>query len=398
MVKYRLHLLNRALIFIALFYFNSELSWAQSRNIQSTGIWILRDGLYSPSSIDSALTFAANSGFDKVFVQVRSRGDALYESKFVKKNHRVQTDFDPLAYMIELGHELELEIHAWFNTYLIWSARKPPADTSHVYFTQNQWTEANHFGKMDWRIDISHPPSPDWEGIYLSPIHPEVNPYLIMLIKEIMENYSIDGIHLDYLRYQDDFYGYNPIGCEIFKNKYGFDPIDITRGIISTRFGWSQTEVDSINYLWSSFKKGRITDLLSSLRYEIDNEYPGIKLSAAVKPNIITAGDRWAQDWVYWIENGLLDFAVPMNYYIEDKDFLADLFLMKSAISESYLSHVMMGVATYNQEANSTAEKIIIARNKGFTTICVFSYNSHMNNLDWFYPVIDALERPLNQD
>jgi len=87
-----------------------------------------------------------------------------------------------------------------------------------------------------------------------------------------------------------------------------------------------------------------------------------------------------------------------MNYYIEDKDFLADLFLMKSAISESYLSHVMMGVATYNQEANSTAEKIIIARNKGFTTICVFSYNSHMNNLDWFYPVIDALERPLNQD
>ena len=398
MVKNRLHLLNRALIFIALFYFISDLSWTQSENIHSRGIWILRDGLYSPASIDSALTFAANSGFDKVFVQVRSRGDALYESNYVKKNDKVQVDFDPLAYMIELGHELDLEIHIWFNTYLLWSARKPPTDSNHIYFTKNQWTEANHFGKMDWRIDISHPPSPDWEGIYLSPIHPEVNPYIIMLINEIMENYSIDGVHLDYLRYQDDFYGYNPTGCKIFKDKYGLDPIDITRGIISTRFGWTQTEVDSINSLWSSFKKEHITDLLSDLRYEIDNHFPGIKLSAAVKPNIITAENRWAQDWVNWIDNGLLDFAVPMNYYKENKDFLADLFLMKSTISVSNLSNVMIGVATYNQVANSTAEKIILARKNGFYSICVFSYNSHMNNLDWFYPVIDAFDLPLNQD
>ena len=59
------------------------------------------------------------------------------------------------------------------------------------------------------RARSKSPKIPNWEGIYLSPLHPEVNQYLYSIIKEILDNYKVDGIHFDYIRYQDDIYGYN---------------------------------------------------------------------------------------------------------------------------------------------------------------------------------------------
>ena len=66
-------------------------------------------------------------------------------------------------------------------------------------------------------MDIKSPRAPKWEGIYLAPTHPEVNPYLRDVIFEIISNYEINGIHFDYIRYQDDIYGYNPSGLIEFE-------------------------------------------------------------------------------------------------------------------------------------------------------------------------------------
>ena len=50
-----------------------------------------------------------------------------------------------------------------------------------------------------------------------------------------------------------------------------------------------------------------------------------------------------------------------------------------------------MGVATYNQDAQSVADKILLTRLNGFKGVSVFSYDAHKNNLEWFQPVIEAL-------
>ena len=208
-----------------------------------------------------------------------------------------------------------------------------------------------------------------------------------------MQNYDIDGIHLDYIRFHDEVYGFNMRGREDFKNKYDIDPQDIARGIISPRFGWSKAFSDSIKLEWKKFKMDSITKLLIGINESKEKINKEIIISAAVKPNIIEAKDRWYQDWIGWVEKGLLDVAVPMNYVSDINKFSENLFLIKNNISHPNLDNIAIGVSTYNQDALSAVDKIYICKLNGFKNISIFSYDSHVNNLDWLEPVNEALNQ-----
>ena len=98
--------IDRAVIYIALFIFSVAPIYSQINEIQDKYLWISRDSMINKKSIESALTFASKSGFNKVFLQIRGRGDAFYNSNIVSKNININIDFDPLEYAIKLGHEL----------------------------------------------------------------------------------------------------------------------------------------------------------------------------------------------------------------------------------------------------------------------------------------------------
>lgn len=388
--------LNRALSFIALFIFLTNFSFSQLSTIDTKCLWIVRDSMIDKENVDSAMVHAHQSGYDIVFVQVRGRGDAFYDSKMVSKNHLIDTDFDPLVYAIELGHALGLEVHVWVNCYILWSSKYKPDNKEHLYYTKRDWIESDLHGKMDWRIDLTSPKSPQWEGIYLSPLHPEVNLYLREVYKDLIDHYDIDGIHLDYIRFQDEFYGYNPSGRKAFEKIYNIDPRDIVRGIISTRYGWTQSFVDSMNVAWQSFREDKVTELVSYIYEDIKNSGKEIQLSAAVKPNLIIARERWFQNWQHWLENDIVDFVVPMNYFPEIKDFNMSVQIMKNNLSRNELNKVYMGISTYNQDAQSAADKVLMSRLNGFHAVSIFSYDSHKHNLDWFQPVIDSFGNSLD--
>ena len=384
---------NRAKVIFALFLLVNLAAAIQMAPLQKRCIWVLRESMYNPVAIDSALSYAAENQFNTVFLQVRARGDALYKSHIIPMNHRVIPNFDPLEYALELGHELGLEIHAWMNMYILWSNQFEPESPQHIYHTHPEWTEANSYGKMDCSIDISRPPSPQWEGVYLSPLHPEVNPYLVSVVKDLIDHYPVDGIHLDYIRFQDDYYGYNPAGREGFKEQSDIDPMDIARGIISTRFGWQKTFVDSLNNAWQQYRQKSVTDLVMEI-HRLTRTPMNIQLSAAVKPNIDSARLRWSQDWPLWITHGYVDMVVPMNYYKEIHYFTNDLKLIKNTINPEHLDQVIMGIATYNQDNEMAADKVLLARMNGFSGVSIFSYNSHRYNLAWFQPLLDVMGSP----
>ena len=44
------------------------------------GLWVVRDSLTSPAKIRHVVTMAKAHGFNALFVQVRGRGDAFYQS------------------------------------------------------------------------------------------------------------------------------------------------------------------------------------------------------------------------------------------------------------------------------------------------------------------------------
>ncbi|SVC87505.1 uncharacterized protein METZ01_LOCUS340359, partial [marine metagenome] len=322
------------------------------------------------------------------FVQVRGRGYAFYDSNIVPKHPNIDPDFDPLEYTLTLGNALGLEVHAWLNSYILWSSKYEPEDPQHLYHTHKEWVEADRNLKMDSQIKLSEPKSPQWEGIYLSPLHPEVNTYLLSVYSEIINEYKIDGIHLDYIRFQDEIYGWNRYGMKEFEKIYDFSPRDITRGIIPPDIA------DSIRIAWKQFRLDAVSELVHDTYEIIQKSGKEIALSAAVKPNLMEARNRWNQDWARWVQEGYIDFVVPMNYFKEIRHFNNSVQIMKSNLHADDMNRIIMGVSTYNQDAQSAADKILLSRLNGFRGISVFSYDSHKNNLQWFHPVTEALGIP----
>ena len=57
----------------------------------------------------------------------------------------------------------------------------------------------------------------------------------------------------------------------------------------------------------------------------VDYLSPNIELSAAVKPNLYEARDRFFQEWDVWIAAGYLDKAIVMNYAANLKGFARNI-------------------------------------------------------------------------
>jgi len=378
----------------ALFLLLTQFLFSQLSDLDTRCLWVVRESMYNEKMVNDAIVYAYQAGYDIVYVQVRGRGYSFYESNIVPKHPKIKTYFDPLQYAVTLGKGLGIEVHAWVNTYILWSSKYAPENLDHIYHTKKEWTESNMHGKSDAQIKLSELKSPQWEGVYLSPIHPQVNPYLVTLFYELISNYDIDGIHFDYIRFQDEIYGYNKEGMKIFDQKYNINPRDIVRGIISTRFGWEQSFVDSMYIAWDQYRKDAVTSLVYSVYQEIQNSGKNITLSAAVKPNLIEANSRWFQEWDKWLESGIIDYVVPMNYYKEISDFNNAIQIMKSNLGPNELDLIIMGIATYNQDAQSAADKILLARLNNFKGVSIFSWDAHKNNLDWFHPITGALGIP----
>ncbi len=138
----------------------------------------------------SLLDFAKENGFNAVFFQVRPSCDALYPSKIFPwsvyltgaQGKAPDGGFDPLAFYVAEAHKRGLSLHAWINPFRI--TRSPGGvDTL---------AESNPARKNpSWVVKGS-------DGyLYFDPGLPEVRQLIIDGALELVNNYDIDGIHLD---------------------------------------------------------------------------------------------------------------------------------------------------------------------------------------------------------
>ena len=305
---------RRALFFTALFILLNSFIFPQIlSNVDSKCLWIKKDNILDSTSVDSVFNFALKNKINKLFIESISDGEALYNSNLIYKYAQIDSMFDPLNYFLTKTEYSNIKVHAWINTYLLWSKPTPPSNENHFYYNCNNCFESDFNGKSDGEINLYLNQSKNWEGVYISPMHKQVNNYLLSLINDLFKNYAIDGLLLDYIRYQDNFYGYNKDGINDFIDIYNMDPRDINRGIISTRFGYSEALIDSINNNWDSFRRNKITEFIRSVKYNILKDSLNIKLSVAVKPDYMQAKERWYQDWMSWINEDIVDFAIIKN-------------------------------------------------------------------------------------
>ncbi len=253
------------------------------------------------------------------------------------------------------SNDLNINIHAWINMYIIWSSKIPPADKNHLINRKEQWLD--HSFKNQTHIHSNK---------FLSPIHPNVNLYLLSVIDELIKNYNINGIHLDYIRFKDNHYGNN-------------------------KFGQNYFSIDQNNKNWDKFKRDRVSNLVKSISILIKNKKNNIIFSAAVKPNLLEAKNRFSQEWGSWLKNNIIDLVFPMNYYNEIDLFNRDLNLMRNRIPEILHEKIIIGIGCYNQSNEDVIDKVVLVQLRNMGGVSFFSYDNHKKDLNWFKPIKNKL-------
>ncbi len=124
-----------------------------------------------------------------VFVQVRPFSDALYPSDLFPWSHIItgtqgkDPGYDPLQIMVNCAHELGLEIHAWLNPYRIRAG--------------GSWELSTENPASKWLAEDSDCVVETGGGLYYNPAREEVASLVVDGVRELVENYDLDGIHFD---------------------------------------------------------------------------------------------------------------------------------------------------------------------------------------------------------
>ena len=50
------------------------------------------------------------------------------------KLYKLDSLFDPLGYVLAQTNNMDIEVHAWFNTYILWSSQNAPVSPNHLYY------------------------------------------------------------------------------------------------------------------------------------------------------------------------------------------------------------------------------------------------------------------------
>jgi len=335
-------------------------------------LWVVRTALLRPDDIERIVDRAHEMGVRGLLVQVVGRGDAFYRSDLLPPAEalagarREDPEFDPLAALLARAHASGLEVHAWMNCLLVWSAPSRPRDPRHVLNQHPEWEAALADGRRLSRLSLAERRRLHLEGIYLAAARPEVRTWIARIAREIAQRYPVDGIQLDYIRQPGVPVGFDPDTRARFALRTGIDPGRL-RAV-------APAERASIDSTWIAFQREQITAVVREVADSLSAVRPGLGLSAAVIADTLVARAHNAQDWTEWLREGLLQRVFAMCYAPVVQNVLDQLVGFASVLGVG--GQVVPGIAVYNTPPALAAAKILGARALGFPLLALYSYDA----------------------
>ena len=335
-------------------------------------LWVVRDAITTPESVNRLVDFAVQTRFHILFVQVRGRGDAYYQSALAPPSPALKaplTDFDPLSYLITVAHRSGIEVHAWLNIYYVWSDTKHAPPAGHVATTHPEWLLSDAKGT---RMD--HVPASKWkaqgiEGSFISPGVPEYRRHMVDVVHELVRNYEVDGIHLDYIRFPNKTYSYDPVSRSRFLLRYGVDPVELATNRASMQKMLGARTLAALDSIYSENRTVEVDSMVANIRIASGNK----PLSAAVIADPVYARKDKGQDWPTWVHQRWVDFVVPMAYSIPPLEIEAKARVYNRLVG---VEHVLIGLGVYDGLDEQLAESVGLLRQIPVAGYAIFSYNA----------------------
>ena len=237
-----------------------------------------------------------SNGMNAIVMQIRPTGDAFYPSQYEpwseyltgKQGLPPNPYYDPLEFMIMETHKRGMEFHAWLNPYrAVFNVFKSSVAPSHITKIHPEWFVI--YGDKK----------------YFNPGLPEVRKHTVRVVKDLLNRYDIDAIHMD-----DYFYPYRIAGKE-FPDQKTYEKF----GAGLSKDNWRRSNCDSI-----------IVDINTVIKQTNPRVKFGISpfgvwrnksqdpMGSNTKAGQTNYDDLYA-DILLWLSKGWIDYVTPQLYW-----------------------------------------------------------------------------------
>ena len=253
--------------------------------------------------IISIIRILKEHNINTIFLHVRAFDDSFYKSNWFPASVYCPDkdfDYDILKLFIDYCHNEDVELHAWINPYRL----------SIKNYDNNSFA-TNLFNNNPEHLIITN------DVLYYNPASTLVQNHIIIGVREILENYDVDGIHFD-----DYFYPQVNFKDYLYENS-----------------GISEKE----------FRTSAINTLISAVYKTIKNFNSEIIFSISPSGDINKNINECYADIFHWCQNdGYVDYIIPQIYY----GFEHEIFPFDETVTEwiEYIGNnakLVVGLAVY---------------------------------------------------
>ncbi len=334
------------------------------------GVWVTyseMEGLFSSDigfekAFEELIKKCKDFGINNLFVHIRPFCDSLYESEFFpKSSYASGYDGDALKYMVAVSHNYSVKIHAWINPYRVSTASNdintlPENSPARVWCTDD-------LADNDKNVLFTE------NGIYLNPAEKDVKKLILTGVREIIENYQIDGIHLDDYFYPTDEAEFDKASYDAYKQTASV-PLDLP-----------------------DWRRQNVSSLIHSLYCAVKAYDKNILFGVSPAADIDRCYNKLFADVEAWAHGGYVDYIMPQLYfgfeYPIDKFKFDNLLLYWSALLEDTKAKFYVGLANYkigttnepdrvewNEKTDIISRQIELLREQNADGFVFFSYSS----------------------
>lgn len=357
------------------------------------GMWVdvWGVGMRTTTEINDLVSRAVQGRYNAILPEVLAYHDnassahgAFWNSSIVPKATVIQSGLDPLVYLCQQAHAQGIEVHPWLVPFRA-SSTWPPSGNS-TLSAHNEYV-------MVPRASMGTGPTLISDAYYLDPGSPGVQEYLLDIVRELVTQYPIDGVHFDYVRYVQTDAGYPAVSSYPGSSLRRFQAIT----------GRGDTPPATGDTAWNDFRRRTITELIRRARAEIPSmpsSRQPVRLSASVitwgnAPSTFQSSSAYGlfSNWEEWQRLGLLDTCVPMTYYAESSYPTYYRNWVNKEMAWRYDRHMVVGPGIYLNTFSQSLTQMQYAQNAGADGLSTYSYRVTRSDAgsvwDW-YPYVAA--------
>jgi uncharacterized lipoprotein YddW (UPF0748 family) len=360
----------KSVLFLVIFLLSFPTLFAKGPKRELRGVWVATvqnidwpsarnyNGFKQKEEFISLLNSHQKTGFNAIFVQVRTASDAFYAkstepwTSFLSglQGQAPTPYYDPMEFMIQESHERGLEFHAWLNLNRATLSSKSLLSSDHIARKHPEWLLLYN-GQHILNFGM-----------------PQVRNYIAELVRNLVKNYDLDGIHFD-----DYFYPYPAKNAKLNDEKtyQTFKLLD-----------------ENIN----DWRRRNVNLLIKQISETIKETKPKVKFGISpfgiwkhqsiddengspTKNGLQSYHDLFA-DTDLWMKSNWVDYLAPQLYWPLSHRVAPFEPLAKWWDSHSYQRPIYVGYAAYHLNttwnSNELAKQLAISRGLNKVTGAIY--------------------------